>query len=459
MFYLCIIIMKMKHSFLIITISIIAVLTIVLCWQIYWLRGLYQSIRQETYATLTSAIEISDFNEIACRMKEHDKENKRKADEHKPNKAHQLSFNYDFDLYAQSPFKLMRLVDGCIHKVLDPVQPIDLNTFCRLFKRECENKGLNIDVYQVVFYNKVTGKSTIYNPPGMKVVDAGIVTYHNIDGKYDYEVYVTPLTDVYLLRMRGIILTTILIIVMLAIAFWYLIRTVVNQRNLEEMKDDFTNNMTHELKTPIAVTYSAVDALLNYKQGDDKDKRDIYLKVCETQLNKLSGLVENILSMSMERRKTLTMNKEHIQLRTLLDGISKEYQLKSEKKATFDIHIQPETLCIYADRMHISNAISNLVDNAVKYSGKEVDIKLKAFHQGTHDVITLEDNGIGISTEDQKLIFDKFYRVPHGNIHNVGGYGLGLYYVQQIIERHGGGITVNSTVDKGTTFTIILPEK
>ena len=109
--------------------------------------------------------------------------------------------------------------------------------------------------------------------------------------------------------------------------------------------------------------------------------------------------------------------------------------------------------------MHISNAISNLVDNAVKYSGKEVDIKLKAFHQGTHDVITLEDNGIGISTEDQKRIFDKFYRVPHGNIHNVGGYGLGLYYVQQIIERHGGGITVNSTVDKGTTFTIILPEK
>src|SRR5574344_40713 len=457
MFYLCIIIMKMKHSFLIITISIIAVLTIVLCWQIYWLRGLYQSIRQETYATLTSAIEISDFNEIACRMKEHDKENKRKADEHKLNIAHQLSFNYDFDLYAQSPFKLMRLVDGCIHKVLDPVQPIDLNTFCRLFKRECENKGLNIDVYQVVFYNKVTGKSTIYNPPGMKVVDAGIVTYHNIDGKYDYEVYVTPLTGVYLLRMRGIILTTILIIVMLAIAFWYLIRTVVNQRNLEEMKDDFTNNMTHELKTPIAVTYSAVDTLLNFKQGDDREKRIQYLRVCEEQLKRLSGLVERILSMSMERRKTLAMNKEDIKLYPMIESLANDFKLKSDKKVTFFIEVSPEEMMIHADPMHISNALGNIIDNSIKYSGEEVAITIKASYQRPYDVITIEDDGIGISTEHRKRIFDKFFRVPHGNLHPVSGYGLGLYYVRQIIERHGGDIAVESTINKGTKFTILLP--
>jgi len=450
----------MKHSFQYITISIIAALTLVLCWQIYWLHGLYQTIRQETYATITSAAEMADFNEIAYRIKKKDKGNGTRDNGQKKKSPHKtLSFNYDFDLYSQSPFKLIRLVDGGIHKVFDPIEPIDFKMFCRFFKQECRKKGINIEVYEVVFYHREPGNTIHYTPKGIKAGKRGMVKYHNFDGNYTYEIYVTPLTDIYLHRMRGIILTTILIIVLLSAAFWYLIRTIISQRTIEEMTDDFTNNMTHELKTPIAVTYSAVDALLNYKQGDDKDKRDKYLKVCETQLNKLSGLVENILSMSMERRKTLTMNKEHIQLRTLLDGISKEYQLKSEKKATFDIHIQPETLCIYADRMHISNAISNLVDNAVKYSGKEVDIKLKAFHQGTHDVITLEDNGIGISTEDQKRIFDKFYRVPHGNIHNVGGYGLGLYYVQQIIERHGGGITVNSTVDKGTTFTIILPEK
>src|SRR5574344_1097932 len=177
MFYLCIIIMKMKHSFLIITISIIAVLTIVLCWQIYWLRGLYQSIRQETYATLTSAIEISDFNEIACRMKEHDKENKRKADEHKPNKAHQLSFNYDFDIYAQSPYKMMRLVDGGIHKVLDPIVPINFKVFCKLFKQECQTKGINININEVVFYTKGSHKPIHYSPKGMNRSKGGLIEY------------------------------------------------------------------------------------------------------------------------------------------------------------------------------------------------------------------------------------------------------------------------------------------
>jgi signal transduction histidine kinase len=443
----------MKHSFQIITIFIIAVLTVVLCGQIYWLHGLYQSIRQETYATLTSAMEMADFNEISARIKSTNRKDKKHAW-----KSKHLAFNYDFDIYFQSPLKLMRLVDGGIHNILDPLVPIDFKEFCRLFQRECKVKGINIDVYEVMFYGK-NGHGQYYTPPGMKMVDAGLVKYHNVEGDYTYEVFVTPLTDIYLHRMRGIILTTILIIVFLAFAFWYLIRTIISLRSIEEMKDDFTNNMTHELKTPIAVTYSVVDTLLNYKQGDDKEKRVQYLKICEEQLKRLSGLVEKILSMSMERRKTLAMNKEDVKLRPMIENMAKEFQLKNDKKMTFIIDISPEDMTIHADPMHIINAISNIIDNSIKYSGDEVEIRVKAFRQTDHDIIVLSDNGIGISEENQKRIFDKFYRVGHGNRYNVSGYGLGLYYVRQIIQRHEGSITVESTMNKGTTFTITLPAR
>jgi signal transduction histidine kinase len=449
----------MKHTFQIITIAIIAVLTVVLCWQVLWLHGLYQSIRQETYATLISAIETSDFNEIAYRVMRLNGEKKEEGRKHPQVKKRELSFHYDFDIYAQSPYKLMRLVNGGIHKMLDPMLPINFNVFCRLFRQECRKKGFDIEVEEVTFRLHKTGKPICYRPAGVDMSKTDIVEYHNADGDYTYQLHVTPLTDIYLLRMRGIILTTILIIVLLAIAFWYLIHTIISLRSIEEMKDDFTNNMTHELKTPIAVTYSAVDTMLHYRQGDDKEKREQYLKICEAQLKRLSGLVEQILSMSMERRKTLAMNEEDVALRPMIDSLVKEFQLKSEKKMTVLVDIVPEDMTIHADAMHISNALGNIIDNSIKYSGDEVEIVIRAYHQSDSDIIVLSDNGIGISEENRKRIFDKFYRVGHGNRYDVSGYGLGLYYVQQIIERHQGSIAVESTINKGTTFTITLPAK
>ena len=450
----------MKYSFQIITISIISALTIVLCWQIYWLHGLYQSIRQETYTTITSAVEMADFKELSVRMKDLEKRSKQKEKLHQPVQHRNFSFNYDFEIYAQSPLKLMRVVDGGIHNLIDSIEPINFPAFCQYYKDECKQKGIDIELYQVDFTKKDKYTLISYIPPGMKGVDVGsatsLVTYNNIDGKYSYEICTAPLTRVYLQRMSGIILTTLLIIVLLAIAFWYLIHIIMSQKTIEEMKDDFTNNMTHELKTPISVTYSAVDALLNFKQGDDKEKRERYLKICEEQLKRLSGLVERILSMSMERRKTLTMKNEDIEVAPMVRHLAEEYKLKSDKIITFGIDISPDDMAIHADPMHISNAVSNLIDNAIKYSGDEVHIEIKAFSKDGYDFISVADNGIGISADNQKRIFDKFYRVPHGNIHNVGGYGLGLYYVRQIIDRHGGSITVESEPEKGTKFTIKL---
>jgi signal transduction histidine kinase len=184
-----------------------------------------------------------------------------------------------------------------------------------------------------------------------------------------------------------------------------------------------------------------------------------YLKICEEQMKRLSGLVEQILSMSMERRKTLKMNKENVKLRPMMDRLTDDFHIKSHKEIRFSIDIQPDDMTVYADPVHFFNAVSNIIDNSVKYSGDAVAVRIHAYRDADRDYIVLTDDGIGISDENQPHVFDKFYRVGHGNQYNVSGYGLGLYYVQQIIERHGGSISVESVVNEGTTFTITLPVK
>lgn len=222
------------------------------------------------------------------------------------------------------------------------------------------------------------------------------------------------------------------------------------------MKSNFTNNITHELKTPIAVAYAANDALLNFNQAEEKSKRDQYLRISQEQLQRLSGLVEQILSMSMESRKTFRLHPEEICLKELITSLIEQHQLKADIPVHITLETEPEALTIVADRTHFSNIISNLIDNAVKYSKQEAEIMIQCRQTGETVTITVSDHGIGIPLDKQKHIFDKFYRVPTGNLHNVKGYGLGLFYVKSMVEKHGGTITDKSESGKGSTFTITI---
>ena len=230
-------------------------------------------------------------------------------------------------------------------------------------------------------------------------------------------------------------------------------------QTLEEMKSDFTNNITHELKTPIAVAYAANDALLNFNQAEEKAQRDKYLRICQEQLQRLSGLVEQILSMSMERRRTFRLHPEEFAIRDILETLIEQHKLKAESSVHISVDIEPEDLSVLADRTHFSNIISNLIDNAIKYSHGEAEVaihcrKVTVEGQNEQTEISVSDHGIGIAPEKQKHIFDKFYRVPTGNLHDVKGYGLGLFYVKTMIEKHGGSVSVKSELGKGSTFTI-----
>ena len=282
----------------------------------------------------------------------------------------------------------------------------------------------------------------------------------DLHNNHIYRLWMEPITPLVLRQMSGILITSFVILIILSFSFWFLIRTILRQKTLEEMKSDFTNNITHELKTPIAVAYAANDALLNFNQAEEKAQRDKYLRICQEQLQRLSALVEQILSMSMERRKTFRLHPEELVLREILEPLVEQHKLKTGKPVHISLAIEPEDLTVLADRTHFGNILSNLIDNAIKYSPGEavVDIRCHCPEGESGQVeILVSDHGIGIAAEKQKHVFDKFYRVPTGNLHDVKGYGLGLFYVKTLIEMHGGSVAVKSETGKGSTFSLTTP--
>lgn len=264
-----------------------------------------------------------------------------------------------------------------------------------------------------------------------------------------YRAYMTPLTRHILSQMLGVIITVFLLLVAFILAFWYLLHTVSKMRTIEEMKDDFVSNMTHELKTPIAIAYSANDALLNYDTDNDPQKKVTYLKIANKQLKRLGELVENILAMSMERRKTMKLKSETILLRPFVEEIATAQRMRMEKEIVINVNISDDA-SVEADKTHLGNVLNNLIDNAIKYSGDSVTITVS----NDNGAISVKDNGIGIPQKSIPFLFNKFYRVPHGNRQDVRGYGIGLYYVKSILDKMGWDIEVRSKEGEGSVFTI-----
>lgn len=259
--------------------------------------------------------------------------------------------------------------------------------------------------------------------------------------------------------MSGVIVSSLLMLVAVAWVLIYLLRTLFRQKSLEEMRLDLTHNITHELKTPIAVANAANDALLDFRAAEDAGRRNRYLTVIREQLAALSGMVERILTMSIEEREDFTIRRETVDIGVLFDATAAKFRLKSKGRAEITVNVAPAGLTVKADRFHLSHVLDNLMDNALKYSGEQVYVELSARRTGHGVSLSVSDDGIGIERSAQAHIFEKFYRVPTGDRHDVKGFGLGLYYVHLIAARHGGTVSVESEPGRGTTFTITIPER
>ena len=272
------------------------------------------------------------------------------------------------------------------------------------------------------------------------------------DGSYSLVVSIEMPFKLFLSRMWGLIASSVAIILLLAGLLIYLVRTMFRQKTLEEMRRDFTHNITHELKTPISVAVTATDALRNFSADANPERRSRYLEIVETQLTQLSTMVEHILSVSVEGRE-YKYNPTVVYLQEIISVLTQGAGMNT---AVFNIDCA-EDIKILADEFHIKNLLATVIDNAVKYSADPV-VGIRVFNKDNEVTIEIEDNGCGISKEHLSHVFEKFYRVPTGDIHTVRGYGLGLYYAKQVVDLHKGTISVESKVGEGTTVTVKLPE-
>ena len=259
----------------------------------------------------------------------------------------------------------------------------------------------------------------------------------------------------FLERMRGLILSSVAIVLLLSVVLLYLVRTMFRQKSLEEMRRDFTHNITHELKTPISVAVTATDALRNFSADANPERRSRYLEIVEAQLTQLSTMVEHILSVSVEGRE-YKYNPTNLHIQDIINGVVQGAGMNVGKESKFHIDC-PSDITVSADEFHIKNLLATVIDNAVKYAEEPV-VNVSVFEENGNITIDVEDNGCGIAKEHLSHIFEKFYRVPTSDIHTVRGYGLGLYYAKQVVELHKGTISIKSSVGKGTTVTIKLPK-
>lgn len=257
--------------------------------------------------------------------------------------------------------------------------------------------------------------------------------------------------------MSGIVVSSLLMLLVVACVLIYLLRMLFRQKTLEEMRMDFTHNITHELKTPIAVANAANDALLDFSAAEDPHKRRRYLGIIRSELAALSGMVQRILTMSLEEREDFRLRREPTDIAALLEEIAAEYRLRASKPCEIVVAAEPPGGRFPLDRFHTMHLVGNLVDNALKYSGAEVRIELRAAVRDGALHLSVADTGCGIDRTAQGHIFEKFYRVPTGDRHDVKGFGLGLYYVRMIVVRYGGAIRVRSVLGRGTTFSITIP--
>src|SRR5690554_2572966 len=328
-------------------------------------------------------------------------------------------------------------------------------------------EGLGIDLeYKYAVKSANLGQDMLilgsndYNPARKKVYYSPLFPY-DVDGQQPNYLYVYfPKRSGYLLRATSLtIIPTIILTGLLIGIFVYTIMIILRQKKLSMIKNDFINNMTHELKTPISTISLASQMLEDGSIANTPKTIEHVSKVISQESKRLSYQVEKMLQMAVFNEGRLKLKFKELDVNKTLQVVINNFELRIKNK-NWVLHqeINAESSVVKGDEVHLTNVIFNLLDNAMKYSNGQPEITVATYNKNESVVITVKDNGIGIAKEHHDQIFDRFYRVPTGNVHDVKGFGLGLSYVKKIVDLHNGKIKVESAVNKGTKFSILLPK-
>jgi len=332
-----------------------------------------------------------------------------------------------------------------------------------LISRELNLRGIDTR-YEFGIYQPERDVFVVEQSPGFKqvLVQKGYafpLFQTDIFTSPEYLIVYFPQEKRFLLtRFLGMLMVSILLIVVIVYSFLYTVNTILRQKKLSEMKNDFINNMTHEFKTPIATISLACEALSDKSLRNAEEVVAGYVGMIREENRRLAFMAEKILQTAVLEKGHLKMKKERLSFHEIVRDAVKNIRIQVEiKDGEIQTLLNAESDTLEGDRIHLTNLVYNLLDNANKYSPKKPVIRVETSGTGNGLLLTVSDQGIGISKQDQKKIFEKLYRVHTGNIHDVRGFGLGLNYVRTIVEEHNGKITLDSEPGRGSTFRIFLP--
>jgi two-component system phosphate regulon sensor histidine kinase PhoR len=270
---------------------------------------------------------------------------------------------------------------------------------------------------------------------------------------------VFPDKEEFIIQEMGVpFITSVILIVVVLIMFWRTVLLLLKEKEISQHTTDFLNNMTHEFKTPLTNIALAGKMMIKDQNVGERDKVKHYSGIILSENEKLRLQVEHVLSMTALERGEIPLQRTELDFHQLIREALKCISVQIENvQGHLELNLNAERFVIIGDKTHLTNAVCNLIDNAVKYSAEKPELTVQTSNSGRNLVVTVSDNGIGIEEKYREKVFDMFFRVPTGDIHNVKGFGLGLAYTKKIIELHGGTITLQSEKGEGTTFTITLP--
>ena len=360
------------------------------------------------------------------------------------------------------------LLDEVVYKILyqaseKPLKErINFRILDQDLKAELMNNGINIPYHFTVTTHdgREVYRCPDYTGDGVEYTYSQVLFRNDPANKMGIVKIHFPDMSSYIYSSVRFMIPSVVFTLVLLVTFIFTIVVIFRQKRYSEIKNDFINNMTHELKTPIA-SISLAAQMLNDKSVTKSQQMLGHLSgVINDETKRLRFLVEKVLQMSMFDKKKAVFKKKELDLNEMVENIAKSFTLRVEHTGG-KIYTESEAIdsAIFVDEMHFQNVIFNLMDNAVKYrkQDKPIDIYLRTWNDNDHLYLSVRDTGLGIKKENLKKIFDKFYRVHTGNVHDAKGFGLGLAYVHKVVDLHDGEIKVESEYGKGTTFTIKLP--
>ncbi len=342
---------------------------------------------------------------------------------------------------------------------------LDSTKIDSLIRYELKNKGIDIDVNYGVLNGTdssfLIAKSEVPSSTLLRSKYKTLLFPNDIISKPDFLILHFPDTKKYVLSSIWLmVLSSTLFTFIIVFGFAYTIQVMFRQKKLSDIKSDFINNMTHEFKTPIATISLAVDSIKDPRVKNDTEKFEYFTRIIREENKRMNSQVENVLQMAQIEKGELNLRKEEVNLHSVIQQAVDLISLQVENKGgKIESKLNAELPVLSGDKIHLSNVIFNLLDNSNKYSPEKPTIIIETGNIRNGIFVRVTDSGIGMTKETQKRIFDRFYRVPTGNLHDIKGFGLGLSYVKAIVEQHQGTIAVDSEPGKGSTFEIYLPLK